>query len=87
MVITRQVAIPVLSNVTVVLVTSRIRGLRTEVRLGPGQGLDRDCVATCDNVLTVPKSALGRLRGRLGRSELRSLNEALTTAMGIDEPF
>ena len=87
MVITRQIAIPVLSNVTVVLITSRIRGLRTEVRLGSGQGLEHDCVANCDNVLTVPKGGLGRLRGRLGRSELRSLNKALTVAMGLDEPF
>lgn len=85
MVITRQVAIPVLSNVTVVMVTSRVRGLRTEVPLGPAHGLDRDCVANCDNVLTVPKRALVGYRGSLGTSELMRLNEALTVALGLDD--
>jgi mRNA interferase MazF len=81
------VAIPAPSNVTVVLVTSTIRGLRTEVDLGPKEGLDRDCVANCDNVLTVPKSAVGRLRGSLGPAKLRQLNEGLTVALGLDQPF
>jgi mRNA interferase MazF len=85
--VTRQVAIPALSNVTVVLVTSTIRDLRTEVELGPEEGLDRICVANCDNVLTVPRGALGRLRGRLGPAKQRQLNQGLTVALGLDQPF
>lgn len=85
MVVTRQVAIPVLSHVTVVLVTSRVRGLRTEVPLGPAHGLGHGCVANCDHVLTVPKQALVGYRGSLGRSELVRLRDALKVALGLDD--
>ena len=83
-IVTRETAIPVLANVTVVLVTSTIRGLRTEVPLGPEEGLARECVANCDNLFTVPRSALGRRRGTLGPAERRRLDEALRIALGLD---
>ena len=84
MVVTRQVAIPVLANVAVVLVTSTVRGLRTEVPLGTEQGLDDDCVANCDNILTVPKASLRRLRGRLGPHDVARINDSLRVALELD---
>lgn len=66
------------------LVTSTIRGLRSEVPLGVAQGLDHDCVANCDNVLTVSKGALVRYRGRLDPSLLARLNDALRIALELD---
>lgn len=83
-VVTRDVAVPVLSNLTVVLITSTIRGLRTEVPLGPEHGLDRECVVNCDNVITVPKSVLSERRGTLGPVDLRRLDDALRLALGLD---
>ncbi len=83
-IVTRDQAIPLLRNVTVVAVTSRARGLATEVPLGPTHGLVRDCVANCDNVFTIPKRALERRRGALGPSELRELNGALRIALELD---
>jgi len=81
---TREAAIPYLSNVVVVLVTTRVRGLRTEVGLGRAQGLLEGSVANCDNLLTVPKAALARRRGTLGPERLRLLDEALRTALELD---
>lgn len=84
MIVTRQVAIPVLGSVAVVLATSTIRGLRSEVPLGEAQGLDRECVANCDNILTVPKEALARYRGRLDPPLIARLNDALRVALELD---
>jgi mRNA interferase MazF len=83
-IVTRDRAIPHLRNVSVVAVTSKIRGLPTEVSLGTHQGLARDCVANCDNLFTIPKRALDRRRGTLGPEELHHLNAALRVALELD---
>ena len=53
-VLTRDAAIPVLSAVTCAPITRTIRGIRSEVRVGPEHGLPDPCVISCDNVITVP---------------------------------
>jgi mRNA interferase MazF len=83
-VVTRDVAIPVLANVTVAEVTTTIRGIRSEVPLGTRHGLRRDCVASCDNLQTVPRSSLTRQRGMLGPDDVRRLDEALRVALDLD---
>ena len=83
-IVTRPSAIPHLSNVTVVLITTRVRGLPTEVELGASQGLIEGSVANCDNVLTVPKAALARHRGTLGPAEQRALDDALRIALALE---
>jgi mRNA interferase MazF len=83
-IVTRDVAIPVLANVTVALVTSRIREIPTEVPLGERNGLARDCVANCDNLQTIPKAALGRRRGSLAPEDLHRLRRALVIALELD---
>lgn len=82
--VTRDRAIPLLANVTVAAVTGTVRGLPTEVPLGPEHGLARECVANCDNLFTIPKNALGRLRGELDPASLERLRTALRIALGID---
>ena len=83
-IVTRNRAIPLLRNVSVVAVTSRIRGLPTEVPLGTGQGLARDCVANCDNLFTIPRRSLQSRRGALGPEQLRRLKSALRIALELD---
>lgn len=83
-IVTRDRAIPYLRNVCVVAVTSRVRGLPTEVPLGRAQGLTRECVANCDNLFTVPRDSLGRRRGSLGPEDLARLNSALRIALELD---
>jgi mRNA interferase MazF len=70
--------------VTVVEVTGTIRGVPTELLLGRREGLDRECVASCDNLQTVPKAALVRHRGALGPEATYRLNHALQIALGLD---
>jgi mRNA interferase MazF len=83
-IVTRQVAIPFLANVTVASITTRIRGLPTEVQLDRDQGLDDDSVVNCDNLFTVSKAAIGRVRGRLGPKQTHQLGIALSIALELD---
>ena len=84
-VVTREQAIPVLSSVTVVLVTTTVRGHPAEVELGPSNALDlADAVANCDDFATVPKPRLGRYRGRVSVEEGVALDGALKIALGLD---
>lgn len=53
-VLTRQAAIPGLSSVVVVTLTRSIRGLPTEVGFDEDDGLSAPCVASFDNVETLP---------------------------------
>jgi mRNA interferase MazF len=86
-VLTRDAAIPVLANVTVAAITGTLRGLPTEVPLGPEHGLARECVVNCDNLFTVPKRVLGRRRGALDTEASARLRTALLIALDLETPF
>ncbi len=81
---TRAAAVPYLANVTVVLITTRVRGLPTEVELGSAHGLVEGSVANCDNLVTVSKMALRRHRGSLGPADQSALDEAVRIALDLD---
>ena len=83
-IVTRDRAIPVLANVTVAAVTGTMRGLPTEVPLGPTHGLARECVANCDNLFTIPKRSLADRRGELDAEALERLSAALRIALDLD---
>ena len=55
LVLSRDSAIPVLNAVIAVPARSTVRGIPTEVRLGPDDGMPADCALTLDNVAVLPK--------------------------------
>lgn len=73
-----------MARVTVAPITSRIRGLSTEVGVGPANGLDTPSVVNCDNVVTVPKSTLGRQIGVLLAAQEDDLTAAIYAAFDLD---
>ncbi|MGH3444454.1 MAG: type II toxin-antitoxin system PemK/MazF family toxin [Nocardioidaceae bacterium] len=83
-VLTREVARPYLSTVTVAAITSTIRGLGTEVLLGRRNGLDHDCVVSCDQIVTVVRGAVGRQVGFLLDDQERALTLAIMTAFDLE---
>lgn len=85
LVLTRELVRPHLSRVTVAPITSTIRGLSTEVPVGPANGLEHDSVVSCDNVVTVPTSALGRQIGRLLPEQEIALTVALHAAFDLED--
>ena len=82
--LTREQVVPYLSRVTVAPITSRIRGLSTEVAVGPVNGLDQDSVVSLDNVATIDRDTLGPIIGYLTLSQERDLARALLTAYDLD---
>lgn len=84
LVLTREVVRPHLTRVTVAPITSTIRGLSTEVPVGPANGLDHECVISCDNIVTIPASALGRQLGFLLSKQEAALTAAIHAAFDLD---
>lgn len=82
-VVTRGTAVPMLSSLVCVLVTSTFHHHVAEVALGPEHGLDHDSAANCDNVFTLPRAVLSRRRVRLDTAKLAELDAALTIALGL----
>jgi mRNA interferase MazF len=83
-VLTRELVRPHLARVTVAPVTSTVRGLSTEVPVGPANGLERACVISCDNIVTVPAAALGRQLGYLLPAQEAALTAAIRAAFDLD---
>jgi mRNA interferase MazF len=84
LVLTRELVRPHLTRVTVAPITSTIRGLSTEVPVGPANGLDHDCVVSCDNIVTVPVAALGKQLGFLLAEQETLLTQAIQVAFDLD---
>jgi mRNA interferase MazF len=82
-IVTRDRAIPLLANLTVVGVTSTLRGLPTEVTLGSEHGLHHESVVNCDNLATLPKAAFAARRGGLDPAAVARLNAALRIALDL----
>ncbi|MGH3897085.1 MAG: type II toxin-antitoxin system PemK/MazF family toxin [Pseudonocardiaceae bacterium] len=84
LILTRELVRPHLNRVTVAPITSAILGLSTEVAVGPANGLDHDSVVSCDNIVTVPKDALGRHIGYLLPTQEAELTDAIRAAFDLD---
>lgn len=66
LVVTRTGAVPVLDWTTVAPVTSRARGISTEIPVGRDEGLPRDGVASFDNLQPIRRALLTERIGELG---------------------
>lgn len=83
LVLTRDIVRPHMNRVTVAPITTTVRGLSTEVPVGPANGLDRVGVVSCDNIVTVPGATLGRHIGYLLAAQEADLAEAIRTAFDL----
>lgn len=81
---TRHSKLHLLTWLTVAPITSTIRGLTSEVPVGPPNGLDRDSVVSCDNITTVRMSALGDTIGLLFDDQEPALARAISDAFDLD---
>ncbi len=83
-VLTRDAAIAVLASVTCAPITRTIRGIRSEVGLGPQHGLPEACAISCDNIITVPLDTLDdEPVGHLDEITRAALDQALRYALDI----
>ena len=82
LVLVRNEAIDLLTSITVAPLTRTIRGIPSEIALGNDDGLQVECVATFDNVVTVPRSFLTRQIGAVRRARWPEVCLAMRAAIG-----
>ena len=83
-VLTRQEVLPLLGTAMVAPITSTIRGLPSEVAVGPDEGLRHDSAINLDHVQTVEQHQLHRYVGSLSPTKMRQVCRALAIATGCD---
>ena len=71
------------SLVTIAPVTTRVRGIHSEVVLGKKDGLPKRCVANLDTITTVPKSVLEERVSSLSKDKLHLVARAIVFALGL----
>lgn len=83
LVLTREPVRRAMRRVTGAPITSTIKGLSTEVLVGIDNGLDGECVVSCDNIITIDQSALDRQIGLLFERQEPALAAAIVRAFAL----
>ena len=65
-------------------ITTTVRGLSSEVEVDVANGLSGPSVVSCDNVTTIPVSALGNQIGSLLDHQEIALGDAIRAAFDLD---
>ncbi len=82
LVLTRNVAVPILDALIAVPATRTIRDLPTEVRLDDADGMPGECVLSLDNVTLMPRAFFRERICALGPERMASVCTALGLATG-----
>ena len=72
-------------RMTVTPITSRAKGLPTELLVGPRNGLDAESVVSLDNILTIRAADIGRHIGFLLPDQEAPLAAALSHAFDLHQ--
>lgn len=86
LVVSRPSLVDLLHTVTVVAITSTLRGSPTEVQLGTDEGLKHVSCANLCNLFTVRKAELRTLVGTVDPATMDQVCRALAIACGCDGP-
>jgi len=81
-ILTRQTVLPLLRTAMVAPVTSDIRGLPSEVRVGVAEGLKHDSVVNLDRLQTIDQRRLRHYVGSLSDARMAQVCRALEIATG-----
>ena len=84
-VVSRQVLIE--SRFSIVIcapVYTAYEGLTTQVPIGTDEGMKHDCSIHCDELVSIPKAMLTDFVSTLPREKILRLDEALSTALQLD---
>lgn len=83
-VLTRSSAVDYLSSVTVVPITSTIRGVPSEVILDVEDGMKSKCAVNLHNAITISQDRLGRRVAQLNSVRMTEICGALRFSLGCD---
>ncbi len=84
LILTRDPMGRLLHSVICAPITSTVRGLATEVRVGPEAGLASESVANFDHALLLGRGRLLRRLGRATEQTMHAACKALATAAGCE---
>lgn len=85
LILTRSSAIPFLTGITVVPITTTIRSIPSEVALTENQdGMFTDCAVNTDNIQTIQKAKLDAFITHLSEARMREVRAAIEFALGFD---
>jgi mRNA interferase MazF len=70
--------------VTVAPLTTRIRGISSEVSLGDEDGVSRTCVVNLDTIATIAKASLRERLTTLSGEKLNAVEQALHFSLGLE---
>ena len=83
--LSRDEAYAVRALVIVAPVTTRVRGIPSEVPLGHEDNLPRACVANLDTITTIAKASLRERLTSLSAEKLRAVDAALRFSLGLEQ--
>ncbi|MBA2323886.1 MAG: type II toxin-antitoxin system PemK/MazF family toxin [Pseudonocardiales bacterium] len=75
----------VLNSVLVAPLTTTLRDIPTAVRLGPADGIDRECIAALDNLTLLRKDRFLHRIGQLSPERMNELCRALAIAVSCSD--
>ena len=81
LILTRDSVLAYLGEATIAPITTTIRDIPSEVRLGPEDGVPRPCAVNCDHLQTVNKARLGKLVTRLSTERMEDVGRAVSFAL------
>ena len=82
--ISRDEAYVIRELVTIAPVSRRIRGISTEVPLGPEDGLPTICAVNLDSMTTIPKDTLLQHISSLDFAKTQAVDSAIRFALGLE---
>ncbi len=81
--LSRNVAYAVRASVTVAPITRTVHDIPVEVRLGPEDGLPKDCVVNLDDIFTISKKRLDRVLTTLLPEKMALVDQAIKFALDL----
>ena len=82
--LSRNEAYRVRELVLVAPLTTRIRGIPSEVPLGLEDGLPRACVVNLDTIVTIARASLSERLASLSPEKLKAVEAAVHFALGLE---
>ena len=82
--LSRNEAYAVRELVMVASLTTRIRGIPSEVSLGDEDGVPRACVVNLDSITTIAKASLRERLTAISAEKLKAVEEALHFSLGLE---
>ena len=80
-ILTRDSVLEYLGEATIAPVTRTVRGIPSEVPLGPDDGMPEPCAVNLDHVQTVARGRVGALVTTLSTQRMAEIREALLFAL------